>query len=169
MVTIHVYQYSLYYICIFGDAPVLLQRPLPVVCLWQDDATHRTHDQTIVNRVVSMPSSKTIPSLSKIQILSPTWRCVDGRIVLSCSKDCSAFIFSDNGLLKIQKYPLKRLQKVLCRTCAFVNAFHCSRQNICLGGWSRSGEVADTTIMRKWKLIFVNVCEWKVRGGKTGN
>ena len=31
----------------------------------------------------------------------------------------------------------------------------------CLGRWSNTSEVADSTIMGNWKWLFVNDCEWK--------
>ena len=47
------------------------------------------------------------------------------------------------------------------RGCIAVLKAHTSWQIICLGCWNNTWEIANATIMRKWKWLLVNGCECK--------
>jgi hypothetical protein len=66
-----------------------------------------------------------------------------------------------------QKFTVQGLQRWLCLTCAVwlcivVLKEHTSWRFICLGCWSSTSVVADSTIIRKWKWLFVHSCECKM-------
>ena len=65
----------------------------------------------------------------------------------------------------VQHFPATQLQQCLCLVCMWGCIFmlkdDTSWQITCLGHWKETWEVVCSTLMRKWKWLFMNGCECK--------